>query len=74
MRSGYNLVRMKKGKKWKTAFRTKYKLYKYLIMPFGLINTPATFQALINNTLRELLNERVLAYLDDILIYGGTTL
>ena len=65
---------MKKGEKWKTAFWTKYGLYKYLIMPFRLTNAPVTFQVLINDTLRELLNEGVLAYLNDILIYGGTTL
>ena len=65
---------MKKGEKWKTAFQTKYGLYKYLVMPFGLTNAPVTFQALINNTLRELLDEGVLAYLDDILIYKKITL
>ena len=43
-------------------------------MPFGLTNAPATFQDLINDTLRELLDEGVVAYLDDILIYAGTTL
>ena len=64
---------MKKGEEWKTAFRTRYRLYEYLVMLFGLTNTPATFQDLINNTLKELLNERVVAYLDDILIYAGAT-
>ena len=43
-------------------------------MPFGLTNAPITFQALINDTLQKLLNERVLTYLDDILVYRGTTL
>ena len=43
-------------------------------MPFGLINVPVIFQALINDTLWELLNEGVLAYLDDILIYEEITL
>ena len=65
---------MKKREEWKTTFRTKYGLYEYLVMPFGLTNAPATFQVLINDTLRELLDEGVLAYLDDILIYGGITL
>ena len=65
---------MKKREKWKTTFQTKYRLYKYLVIPFGLTNAPVTFQALINDTLRELLNEGVLAYLDNILIYRGTTL
>ena len=43
-------------------------------MPFRLINAPVTFQVLINDTLYELLNEGVLAYLDNILIYGEMTL
>ena len=43
-------------------------------MPFGLTNAPVIFQALINDTLRELLDEGVLAYLDDILMYKGITL
>ena len=43
-------------------------------MSFGLTNAPATFQDLINDTLKELLDEGVVAYLDDILIYAGTTL
>ena len=43
-------------------------------MPFGLTNAPVIFQALINDTLRDLLNKRILAYLDNILIYGGMTL
>jgi len=66
----YNLVRMKKGEEWKTAFRTPYGLYEYLVMPMGLTNAPATFQALMNNTLREYIDVFVAVYLDDILIYS----
>src|SRR4051794_8983639 len=66
----YIRVRIKEGKEWKTAFRTKYGHYEYLIMPFGLINAPATFQRFINNTLRHLLDKGVIVYLDDILIYS----
>ena len=74
LRSGYNLVRIKKGEKWKTAFRTKYRLYEYLVMPFGLTNALVTFQVLINNTFWELLDEGVLVYLNNILIYRKITL
>jgi hypothetical protein len=42
IRGAYNLIRIKEGKEWKTAFRTRYRLYKYLVMPFRLINTPVT--------------------------------
>ena len=68
----YNRVRMKEGEEWKTAFRTVYGLYEYLVMPFGLTNAPATFQELINNTLKEYLGDFVVAYLDDILIFSDT--
>jgi len=61
---------MKEGEEWKTAFWTRYRHYEYNVMPFGLKNAPATFQRLINNTLREYLDDFVITYLDDILIYS----
>ena len=72
LRHGYNLVRIAKGDEWKTAFRTKYGLFEYLVMPFGLCNAPASFQAMINEVLRELLDQGVIVYIDDILIYSET--
>ena len=68
----YYWVRMKEGEEWKTAFQTRYGHYKYTVMPFGLKNAPATFQQLINNTVREYLNKFVITYLNDILIYSDT--
>ena len=70
LRGAYNLIRMKKGEEWKTAFRTRYGHYEYTVMPFGLTNAPATCQALVNNALREYLDISVVAYLDDILVYS----
>jgi len=70
LKEAYYWVRMKKGKEWKTAFWTRYRHYKYIIMPFELKNTPATFQRLINDTLREYLDDFVITYLNDILIYS----
>src|SRR5207237_8848734 len=72
IRGAYNLIRMKKGEEWKTAFRTRYGLYESKIMPFGLTNAPATFQTYINKTLRCGLDCFCTAYLDDILIYSET--
>ena len=69
LRGAYNLIRMKAGEEWKTAFRTRYGLYEYMVMPFGLTNAPATCQEMINDTLRKYLDVFVIAYLDDILVY-----
>ena len=74
IRRAFNLVQMKEGEEWKTAFQTRYGHYKYTVMPFGLTNAPATFQALINTTLCKYLDIFVTAYLDDILIYTKDTL
>ena len=71
-RDAYNLIRMKAEEKWKTAFRTRYDLYEYLIMSFELINASATYQKLINNILREHLDIFVIIYLNDIFVYFKT--
>jgi len=70
LKEAYYWVQMKEGKEWKTAFWTRYGHYKYTVMPFGLKNTPVTFQRLINDTLREYLDDFVITYLNDILIYS----
>jgi hypothetical protein len=72
LRGAYNLIRMKGGEEWKTAFRTYYGHYEYLVMPFRLTNALATCQALVNNVLRAHLDITVVAYLDDILVYSKT--
>jgi hypothetical protein len=52
------------------AFWYQYGLYKFLVIPFGLTNTPATFQDMINHIFRDLLDNGVIAFIDDILIYA----
>jgi len=68
----YHLIRIKKGDEWKSAVRTRYGQYKYKVMPFGLVNAPATFQHMMNKILREYLDQGAVVYLDDILIYSKT--
>jgi len=63
---------MRKGDEWKTAFRTRYGLFEFQVMPFGLMNTPSTFQDVMNHVLSDLLDMGVLAYMDDILVYAKT--
>ena len=71
LRSAYNLIRIKNGDEWKTAFQTRYGLFEFLHMPFGLTNAPATCQRFVNDTLREFLDVFCVCYLYDILIYSN---
>jgi len=72
LKGAYNLIRMKGGDEWKTAFRTTKGHFEYLVMPFGLTNAPATFQTMIDHVLRRQLDRFVVVYLDDILIFSET--
>lgn len=63
---------MKEDKEWKIAFRTRYGLYEYLVMSFGLTNAPVTYQALVKEALKEYINRFIIVYLDDILVYSKT--
>ncbi|KAI2643813.1 Transposon Tf2-9 polyprotein [Labeo rohita] len=72
LRSAYNLVRIREGDEWKTAFITPTGHYETLVMPFGLCNSPSVFQQFINDVLRDMLGRWCYAYLDDILVYSKT--
>lgn len=71
-RSAYNLIRIRQGDEWKTGFSTINGHYEYLVMPFGLANSPSVFQAFINEVFRDMLNQWVIIYIDDILIYSNS--
>ncbi|KAK3566144.1 hypothetical protein QTP86_028465, partial [Hemibagrus guttatus] len=70
LRSAYNLVCIRKGDEWKTAFHMTHGHYEYRVMPFCLTNAPAVFQALVNGVFQDLLGKWVIAYIDDILVYS----
>jgi hypothetical protein len=72
LRGAYNLIRIKSGEEWKTAFRCRYGHFEYRVMPFGLTNAPASFQHFMNDTFRDYLDKFCLVYIDDILIYSET--
>jgi hypothetical protein len=70
LRSGYNLVRIAEGHEWKTAFKTRYGLFEWLVMSFGLTNAPAVFQHLMNDIFHDLTDVCLIIYIDDILIFS----
>jgi hypothetical protein len=69
-RDAYHRIRIKFGDEWKTAFRTRYGHYEYMVMFFGFTNVPATFQVYINEALNGYLDVFYVAYMDDICIYS----
>ena len=70
IRQAFHRIRISPESEELTAFRTRYGLFQYKVLPFGLTNGPATFQSYINDILRDLLDVICTAYLDDILIYS----
>jgi len=72
LKDGFHLIRDREGDEWKNAFRTGNRHYQYRLMPFGLVNAPATFQTMMNEILWEFLDQEVVLYIGDILIYSKT--
>jgi predicted aspartyl protease len=70
----FHRVRVKEGDEWKTAFRTRFGLWEWLVTPFGLTNAPGTFQRYINSVLAPYLDDFASAYVDDVLVYTDGSL
>jgi hypothetical protein len=66
----HNLMCIREGDEWKTMFKTRYNHFEYVVMSFGFTNTLVIFQHLMNDVFREYLDDFMVCYIDDILIFS----
>ena len=70
LKFGYHHVPIEPSHVWKTTFEDKEGLFKWLVMPFGLMNAPTTFMGLMDDILRPFTNSFVVVYLNEIMIFS----
>jgi hypothetical protein len=70
LHSGYHQIKIREEDIPKTAFSSRYSLYEYLVMSFGLTNSPAHFMYLMNSVFMEELDKFIVVFIDDILVFS----
>ena len=72
LKKDYQFICIKKGEEWKTAFRCRYGLFEYTVMPFGLVKDTAIFRSIINHMFHDMQDKGLITFMDDIIIHAET--